>query len=638
MNRTPKAVMHLVSRGLKKLKESFGDTESRKACTSRRGLSWAMEGKMSTRDGPDDPDHGQSRDDILDEIVAGYLDRLNAGEMLDLDEVRREHPERAGEVIERLEVFRAVGAGRALEEDPRFIPAQFLLKSLDPAQGEDLEAGKGTTGPLGTERGGWRLRWKEAYEALDEEHWQEAAEAFGELYRTYERAGEPYVGAKVESWMGKALARLHADDYVGAIKDLSVAQNFWPDAVAPSLLFAAALHLGGMKEGAKEALEDLEAQKGPKERLALLVHLLYYVLCDYEESERWAGKIPDPALREAARADCLQQSGRNREAAAAAREAISADPKFLYGYHMLGLALLQQGELEGAEKVLLEAVDLDAQFVPVLAVLGGVLCRQPTKRKKGHDWLQRAVDIDPDYPWTYHIRGMAYVWEGDFQEAEAQFNEVLKRYKLPHTLVWKGYACMKQKRLEEARRLVDDALEIVPDFYIGRYTLGLIYLEQGKPEAGIREFREAIELAPGRVEAYSALARRLEPERFYDCREELEELIDLIQEKLPAAGEERCFLKAGECLVLARLHLPSDENLAKAADLALAVLERTRGKDPRLPILIAKSLFEKEQQTEAVRLLEKAYRVAREGGDGASCSALQEELDSYRQALVPARD
>ncbi|MBI4586115.1 MAG: hypothetical protein HY717_19060 [Planctomycetes bacterium] len=56
---------------------------------------------------------GTGRED-LEEILAGYIDSLNAGEILDLEAIRREHPELAPVLINRLETFQLFSpAGRA---------------------------------------------------------------------------------------------------------------------------------------------------------------------------------------------------------------------------------------------------------------------------------------------------------------------------------------------------------------------------------------------------------------------------------------------------------------------------------------------------------------------------------------------
>ncbi|MBN1422025.1 MAG: protein kinase [Planctomycetes bacterium] len=51
-------------------------------------------------------------DDRLDDIIAQYVERLNAGGRVDREEVERDHPEWAREILARLETFVQLGAGR----------------------------------------------------------------------------------------------------------------------------------------------------------------------------------------------------------------------------------------------------------------------------------------------------------------------------------------------------------------------------------------------------------------------------------------------------------------------------------------------------------------------------------------------
>ena len=51
------------------------------------------------------PDGGES----LEEIFAGYMDRLNAGEAIDAEEVRARHPSMAASILERLREFEDLG-------------------------------------------------------------------------------------------------------------------------------------------------------------------------------------------------------------------------------------------------------------------------------------------------------------------------------------------------------------------------------------------------------------------------------------------------------------------------------------------------------------------------------------------------
>src|SRR5439155_4708704 len=59
----------------------------------------------------DSPGNGKRADPELDRIIALYVDRLNGGQSLDPDEIEAEYPERASQILERLETFLGLGSG-----------------------------------------------------------------------------------------------------------------------------------------------------------------------------------------------------------------------------------------------------------------------------------------------------------------------------------------------------------------------------------------------------------------------------------------------------------------------------------------------------------------------------------------------
>ena len=66
---------------------------------------------LTSRGSSDSSSRGQ-----LEEILGDYLDRMNAGEILDRREIIKEHPEVADDIIERLEIFHAMGIGTDREQ------------------------------------------------------------------------------------------------------------------------------------------------------------------------------------------------------------------------------------------------------------------------------------------------------------------------------------------------------------------------------------------------------------------------------------------------------------------------------------------------------------------------------------------
>ena len=58
----------------------------------------------------------EDRSGDLDDIVAEYVDRVNAGERIHPDDILSEHPTLCGEILDQLEAFVSVGHSRDPEE------------------------------------------------------------------------------------------------------------------------------------------------------------------------------------------------------------------------------------------------------------------------------------------------------------------------------------------------------------------------------------------------------------------------------------------------------------------------------------------------------------------------------------------
>lgn len=61
------------------------------------------------------PDSGDPAEDRLDELVAEYVDRLTVGEMVDKQQVLRDHPDLGPDLLDRLEVFHTISPSTSPE-------------------------------------------------------------------------------------------------------------------------------------------------------------------------------------------------------------------------------------------------------------------------------------------------------------------------------------------------------------------------------------------------------------------------------------------------------------------------------------------------------------------------------------------
>lgn len=170
----------------------------------------------------------------------------------------------------------------------------------------------------------------------------------------------------------------------------------------------------------------------------------------------------------------------------AAREALKGDPKkeelqlgSLNASNQLGLLLLERGKPDEAQRV-----------------------------------FRETVQMRPDYwPGQYNL-GVVALNTGKLDVALAHFRETLRlnpgydlaKYHLANGLNTQGLALMNENKLAVAEALFREANAVSASYWQSRYNLGLVLERQGRKEAAIDAYTEALKLNPG----YEPARRQLE--------------------------------------------------------------------------------------------------------------------------------
>ena len=145
------------------------------------------------------------------------------------------------------------------------------------------------------------------------------------------------------------------------------------------------------------------------------------------------------------------------------------------------VAYHQAGQLQQAEQICQQILDINPQNADVLNLFGLIAC-QIGKYEIAGDLINYALEIDPNQPLFLNNLGL-----------------VLK----------------EQDRLEEAIDVYYQALEIQPDS-VGIYNnLGVVLHKQGKWEKAVEAYQKAIQIQPDFIEAYNNLGNLLEEEGRY---------------------------------------------------------------------------------------------------------------------------
>ena len=152
---------------------------------------------------------------------------------------------------------------------------------------------------------------------------------------------------------------------------------------------------------------------------------------------------------------------------------------------------------------LLESYPEDPEVVAVIAMLHHFA---HDKAAEELCW-QRCLELDSGFSRAYQWLGERSTDDGDYEKAETLMRQALaagcKQPEFPFTL---GTALMRQGKLEEAVRVLEDDLQTNPQLAKSRILLGQVYLQLKKNEEAKRQFETVLLLNSSSPPAYLGLA------------------------------------------------------------------------------------------------------------------------------------
>ena len=116
MNRSPEATTQLLWRAIQKLKGLFGDTESLHLLENSGRLDTTPSGNE------------ESRARRLEKLFSYYVDLLNAGKILDREEITESHPDVAEDLIDQLEQFEGLATPTSDNNTPLGTLGDYTLR------------------------------------------------------------------------------------------------------------------------------------------------------------------------------------------------------------------------------------------------------------------------------------------------------------------------------------------------------------------------------------------------------------------------------------------------------------------------------------------------------------------------------
>jgi tetratricopeptide (TPR) repeat protein/serine/threonine protein kinase len=204
----------------------------------------------------------------------------------------------------------------------------------------------------------------------------------------------------------------------------------------------------------------------------------------------------------------LKDQGDLEGAIAHYRKASEFNQKFAGAHTSLGKALWNKGDLDGAIVHYRKAIEIHREYAPLHYNLGNVL------RKKGDldgaiASYREAVKLDPKHAKAYTNLGLALRGKGDLNGAITSYREAVKLDpQLVEVRTNLGQALHEKGDLDEALEHLHEAVKLAPRAL--PYTnLGVVQRAKGDLNGAIASFRKAIEVDPRYVAAHFNLGLAL---------------------------------------------------------------------------------------------------------------------------------
>jgi len=314
-----------------------------------------------------------------------------------------------------------------------------------------------------------------------------------------------------DAWQ-KAQQLLKEKDSSAAIIELRNALQEKPDSVEARLLLGELYYQDGNLPSAEKELDKARQLKAPKARWQKLLGRTWLAI--YQPQ-----KILDHIKEEASDSTAIRA------------EALG----------MLGLATLQQGNIEGAEKILLQATSSQpgqveatyglAQIARLRNDLGKAetLTRQGIKTDPGftHNYLlltellvlkgqkdeamktiNTAVDLAPNDARIRLARAEAQISTNQVKAAWADINLVLASTpKHPVGLFMKAKALVMEKKPDEALTALEQALSVMPNYTEAQLLAGYLYVQKRQWRQAEDMLSRTLATKPGHLGAIKLLAQ-----------------------------------------------------------------------------------------------------------------------------------
>ena len=200
--------------------------------------------------------------------------------------------------------------------------------------------------------------------------------------------------------------------------------------------------------------------------------------------------------------------GKRSAALADFNRVVEIDPQSPLGYVNRAIIEAEQGDYKNVIKDIGTAMELGYVSAPILAMRGMSFLRLG-KAKQGFADLDRAIELDPDFPDSYMDRGLEYLSRRKYSKAIDDFTRLIELRPEAQSYFLRGLAFEGLMEIERAIEDYSEAIRLAPEaeYFLSRASSRLLL---GELSEAIEDCDKAVECDPQSCRPYLLKAEILE--------------------------------------------------------------------------------------------------------------------------------
>ena len=315
--------------------------------------------------------------------------------------------------------------------------------------------------------------------------------------------------------------------------------------------------------------------------------------------------------------------GRFNESVTSLSKAIDLDKGQAIFYLALGDAFRELKETGRALENYVKAIEIDPKMKDAHSSLISLLCEQGNY-EEAIDRGERLTEFYPTEGWPFGILGLVYFLKKDYQNAIFYYGMAID-YEPEKAFLYSGLGDIyyEQYELTKAGNMYESAIKLSPSVWAYK-QLARIYQEQGLWNLAERNYKEAINMAPGAYEVY------LELGKFYALTGKLDKALSTFDKALSLNPSlfSVCALEKG----MVFMRMGNEDKARGIFEKGIEDLESKIAKEPKKPhFYLQLGLFWRELKNydKLIEALEKALELK------ASTEVLYHLGYAYQQRSMP---